>query len=274
MKKQLYIIALLLPTFVIAQVGINTNSPVEELHIAGASSNVRIEGLNSPNNTKNIGALGTSRVFVDAEGDLTLGDGSNNIAILMSPDNYLDDALNTSGSQPGPGNVVNQTGVGSGYTQGGWPRQIGPGLSTFELTKPAIVEINYSLSWEPYKSGNPLDDEHARVVQTLCYLMRMPLTSHDPANFTGYVTTDLDGVPLTLGYALGINGQFYNNGSTSGPSKNFHNTGTDYVKLPAGRYCPMFMAQLAVGNTGGTGAVKMQLGSGQDEVQVIAHYYN
>jgi len=269
--RKIYYLLSLLPSVLIAQVGINTTSPVEEVHVAGNTSTIRIEGLNATNNTSNLGAGNSSRVFANAAGDLVLGAATNNVEILFSPDNYLSDPQDSGGAEA---NVINQTGVGVGYTIAGWPRVIGAGSSTFTLTKNAIVEINYSLSWEVEKAGSPVIDEHARVVQTYLYLLKMPLGSHDPTFATGVVTVDLDGVPLTIGRALGINGQFYTNGSATGANRIFHNTGTDYVKLPPGRYCPMFAGQLAVGNTGGTGAVKMFIGCGQDEVQIIAHYYN
>lgn len=246
----------------LAQVGINTTAPAQGVHVAGATSQVRIEGLNSPNNVKNFGGVNSSRVFVNASGDLVLGDVTNNIEVLMDAENYLSDPQDTGGADA---NDVLQTGEGYGYTEVGWPRLIGPGLSTFTLTRPAIVEINYSLSWGSIeKSGGRLGDGHARIVQCLMYLR-----SGGPSGTI--VTNDLDGQPIGL---LGANGQFYTNNSyTRGERNTFHNTGTDYVKLPAGTYCPMFKAQLAVADTGGTGAVKMFWGIGNDEVQVIAHYY-
>lgn len=263
MKKIFYTLYIL-PAALAAQVGVNTTTPQEEVHIAGSTSTIRIEGLNAVNNPLNLGVGSSTRVFADADGDLVLGAAANNIEVLFNPFNYLADPQDTGGSDA---NVINQTGVGSGYTIAGWPRLIGPGLSTFTLTRNAIVEINYSVSWQVEKSGNPVDDQHARVVQTLLYLRR-----GGPAG--PIVTTDLDGVPLTIGYALGLNGQFFTSGSITAANSNMFNTGTDYVKLPPGTYTPMFAAQLAVGNTGGTGAVKMFIGGQQDEVQIIAHYYN
>lgn len=245
-----------------AQVGINTTNPQQGVHVAGAASKVRIEGLNSPNNVKNLGMGNSTRVFVNGSGDLVLGDVTNNAEVLFDAENYLHDAQDTGGADA---NDCLQTGTGAGYTVVGWPRLIGPGLSTFTLTRPAIVEINYSLSWGVVgKNGSRIDDGHARIVQCFMYLK-----SGGPAGAD--VINDLDGLPIGL---IGANGQFYNNNSaTIGSRDDYHNTGTDYVKLPAGTYCPMFKAQLAVSNTGGTGAVKMFWGIGNDEVQVIAHYY-
>ncbi|RTY95969.1 hypothetical protein [Flavobacterium sp. GT3R68] len=261
MERYLCLIVLC-PMICLAQVGINTIAPLQGVHVAGATSTVKIEGLNSPNNVKNFGGANSSRVFVNANGDLVLGDVANNIEVIFDAENYLSDAQDTGGADA---NDCLQTGTGSGYTVVGWPRVIGPGSSTFTLTRPAIVEINYSLSWGNIeKAGIRLSDGHARIVQCFMYLK-----SGGPAGAD--VINDLDGQPIGL---IGPNGQFYTNNSfTRGERNTFHNTGTDYVKLPAGTYCPMFKAQLAVSDTGGTGAVKMFWGVGNDEVQIIAHYY-
>lgn len=279
MKKYFILAIVFLSCIANGQVGINTTNPLEELHIANSNSSVRIDGLNFPNNVGNLGNGNTSRVFVNAQGDLVLGAATNNIEIVFNPFNYLDDPQTSGGATS---NDVLQTGTGSGYTSAGWPRLTGPGLSTFTLTRPAIVEINYSLSWLVEKSGNPIDDGHARIIQTF-----MILRSGGPSG--AIVSTDYEGVPITLGGALGLNGQFHSNLAATGASghpidlvgtandvvnKYCYNTGSDYVKLGPGTYCPMFYGQCAVGSTGGTGAVKMWIGGGQDEVQIIAHYYN
>lgn len=105
---------------------------------------MKIEGLNSPNNTLNLGGGNSNRVFVNGLGDLVLGNATDNIEVLFDAENYLADPQVNGGANS---NDVIQTGEGFGFTAVGWPRLIGPGLSTFTLTKPAIVEINYSLSW-------------------------------------------------------------------------------------------------------------------------------
>lgn len=268
MKIKLLFLAAFIPTIIVAQnVGINTPTPSEQLHVAGNTSTIRIDGLDATNNVKNLGAGSSSRVYINAAGDLVLGVAANNVAILFDSANYLDDSHTTGGACA---NVVNQTGGGTGYSQVACPRVIGPGTSSFTLTKNAIVEINYSMSWQVEKSGVPITDNFARIVQCYMYLRKGP-TASGPTN--PIVSTDLDMVPITLGGALGLNGQFYTNGAFSGQNSNFHNTGTDYVKLGPGTYTPMFAASLTVGSAGGTGAVKMFVGESNDEVQIIAHYY-
>lgn len=259
--------------FALSQVGINNTNPQEELHVSGTTSTIRVEGLNQTNNPLNLGPNENTRVYVNTNGDLVLNSAPTNIEVLFNPDNYLADPLDTGGADS---NQINQTGVGSGYSEAGWPRQTGPGLSTFTLTRPAIVEINYAISYEIYKSGIPIDDHHARTAQFYVYLRQ-----GGPAG--AIVANDYDGVPLNFAGntgALGYSGNFYTNGSSSGAGggegfdKKFYATGHDYVKLGPGTYTPMFAGILFVANTAGTGAVKMQIGGGQDEIVVIAHYYN
>jgi hypothetical protein len=273
MKKNLTILTLVFSFFTYAQVGINNSNPQEKLHISGPTSTIRIEGLNVVNNPLNLGVNENTRVYANGNGDLVLSTVPTNIAILFNPANYLADPLDTGGADT---NQINQTGVGSGYSQAGWPRQTGPGLSTFTLTRPAIVEINYAISYEIYKSGIPIDDNHARTAQFYVYLRQT-----GPAG--AIVASDYDGNAIDFAGnagALGYSGNFYTNGNSAGAgggegyNKKFYATGHDYVKLAPGTYTPMFAGILFVADTGGTGAVKMQIGGGDDEVLIIAHYYN
>ncbi|WP_313806147.1 hypothetical protein [Flavobacterium sp.] len=273
MRNYTFSIALIcIPFIIFAQVGIKTSNPQQGLHVGGAASTVKIDGLSYPNNVNNLGPGNVSRVFINANGDLVLGTEKSDIELLFDAENYLNDTKDNSG------NMITQHGYGSGYDFAGIPRDI-PN-STFTLTRPAILEINYAVSYLIEKNGsNRMSDGYARIVQTLLYFRQN--------SYTGpVVTTDLDGNPIggsfqidagtsTLGGGLGISGQYYvNNDATRGEMENYHITGTDYIKLPAGTYCPMFSAQLAISDAGGTGAHKMYLGTGNDEVQIIAHYYN
>lgn len=277
MKKILSFIYILTGVFGFAQVGVNTTTPTEELHVAGPTSTIRIEGLNETNNPLNLGDKQNSRVYADPDGDLVLANVPADIGVLFNPENYLDDPLNTSGSPGGPGNQILQTGAGSGYSEAGWPRVIGPGTSTFTLTRPAIVELNYSLSYNIYKNNTSnVDDPNARTAQFYIYL-------RNGGPNGAIIDTDYDGNPIDFAGnpgALGYSGNFYTNGSSSGAGgtegfdKVFYATGHDYVKLGPGTYSPMFSGILFVANTAGTGAVKMQIGPGDDEVIIVAHYYN
>jgi len=273
--KKLYTIALLtLPFLGFSQVGINTTSPQEALHIGGTTSKVRIDGLNTTNNINNLGAGSSSRVYANANGDLVLGSYSRNVAILFDSADYLQNVQD-------PTNLINQVGSGAGFSQGGIP--IGGAAISFTLTKPAIIEVNYSVSWNVGKNVTPtsrIDDFRARIVQTALYFRQN--TYLGPAVINDYYGNPINGGPwcitsncMELGGLLAINGQFFNNISgNNGKWQNFIITAPDYVVLGPGTYTPMFAAQLAVGDTAGTGAVKLYLGPGADELQIIAYYFD
>lgn len=257
----------------VAQVGINTQTPQEELHVAGSSSNIRIDGLNETNNPNNLGTVNTSKVFVNEFGDLVLGELDDNVQLIFDSENYLRDVQN-------PTSLILQTGEGDGFSQAGIPTL---GLAaSFTLTAPAVVEVNYSVSWNVGKNVTPIsriDDFRARVVQTGMYF-RKDNYFGDP------IVNDYFGNPIN-GYALcitsscsevagmiAVSGQIYNNSDgNNGEWRSYRNSASDYVVLGPGTYTPMFAAQLEVGDTNATGAIKLYLGVENDEVQIIAHYF-
>ena len=269
----------------LGQVGVNTTSPQEELHVAGANSGIRIDGLSMANNVENLGVDSNTRVFVNANGDLVLGSPSDNVQIMVDSENYLDDVED-------PTSLINQTGNAFGYDPAGVPSDLV--AAQFTLTGNAILEINYSISWSVYDANasptKRLDDQRSRVIQTGIYF-RLVSDPLDPMSGTA-VVNDVDGVPINggpwcidvnaagtvcqeVGGLLALNGQFYNNAdSRNGAYQNFQNTGSDYVKLGPGTYIGLFAVQMAVGSTTGAGAAKLYLGSGKDDIQIIAHYYN
>lgn len=277
MKKHYTLIILGFYTCLFGQVGVNTNNPQKELHVGGNNSTIRVEGLNTPNNPNNLGTASSTPVYVNANGDLILGTLTDNVEILFDSENYLVDVQD-------PTSLINQTGEGSGFSQGGIP--IGGTAISFTLTKPAIVEVNYSVTWNVGKNVTPtsrIDDFRARIVQTAMYFRQNNYLG--PPVINDYYGNPINGGPwcitsncMELGGLLAINGQFYNNFHTmagsQGEWRNFRNTASDYVVLGPGTYTPMFAAQLAVGNTMGTGAVKLYLGVGMDEVQIVAYYFN
>ena len=193
-----------------SQVGINTTNPQEELHIAGSTSTIRVEGLNSPNDVNNLGVGSTTPVYVNTNGDLVLGTLTDNVEILFDSEDYLMNVQD-------PTNLVNQTGGGAGFTQAGIP--IGGTTISFTLTKPAIVEVNYAVTWTVGKNVAPnsrIDDFRARIVQTAMYFRRNNYLG--PAVINDHYGNPINGGPWCitsncseLGGLLAINGQFYNN---------------------------------------------------------------
>lgn len=275
MKSIFIYTTLLFFSFAKAQnVGINSTNPQEELHVAGETSTIRIDGLNEINNVNNLGQQSTSRVFVNEFGDLVLGEMTDNVQLIFDSENYLRDVTN-------PTSLILQTGEGDGFSQAGIPT-LGLGAS-FTLTAPAVVEINYSVSWtvgKNFSATKKIDDYRARTVQTGIYFR---LNNYlGPALVNDYFGNPINGGALCITSTcseqaglIAINGQIYNNESKDeGEYKSYRNSASDYVVLGPGTYTPMFAAQLEVGDTNATGAVKMYIGLDNDEMQVIAHYFN
>ncbi len=275
-----------------AQVGINTTDPQQEVHVAGINKNVRVEGLDSINNINNFGMGSTTRVLVDAEGDLILGASSeHNINILVDAENYLDD-------NETPNNVIIQTGTGLGYRRAGILNELDPNYNdfVFELTSNAIVEVNYSVSWSIYDaislSKKRLDDERSRIIQTGIYFRKVTYDGNGDEVWGDAVQKDVDDVYINGGPwciemnpsgtscleeagLIALNGQFYKNANQEhGAYFNFKNTASDYVKLGPGYYVALFVGRIEVADINAEGAAKMWVGSGQDELQIIAYYYN
>lgn len=272
-KLKISILSIILATLagsMNAQVGIGTANPEAAVHVGGdANSNIIVDGLNATNNTNNLGVESTTRVYVDSDGDLTLGSSVQNIEIVLDDGNYLPDF----------GQRVNQTGGGEAFTLLNQPNNI-----AFTLSKDAIVQINYSVSWSIEKNNSSLiDDERARIIQTGIYLRNAG---------NNIVTTDLNGNSINPGETcntiygdilnclgtsalIGLSGQYYNNSSGNrGEGRGFHNTGSDYVRLPAGTYKAFFAIQVSVGDAGGSGNIQFEIGTHDDNIQIVAYYYN
>lgn len=108
-----------------AQVGINTTAPQEQLHVAGATSTIRIDGLNSTNNIENDG-VSPGNLSVDADGNLII----HNSLIL------IEDMNSASFLNPPVAVVTND---------GNFVRKKIYD-TTFTLDRPAIVEFNILVS--------------------------------------------------------------------------------------------------------------------------------
>ena len=290
MKKIILLIAFL---FIIdismGQVGINTTNPQQLVHVADSLANVRVDGLSEANNIDNLGVDQTTKVYVDGNGDLTLGSdlGANNSALIVDSANYLNDVTN-------PTNDIIQTGVNFGYSKAGIPVAGIVGAS-FTLTTKAVLEVNYSLSWSIYDAihheKKRLDDVRARVVQTGIYFINSEVGHPDEGSAIEF---DAEGIPINGPFEtwcidpsasgstcneyaglIGLTAQFYNNANAeSGSYQDFRNTASDYVKLGPGTYTALFAAYLQVEVITGGGAAKMYLGTHEDELQILAFYYD
>jgi len=236
--KQLLIF--LFPLFTLAQVGINTTTPKATLHVAGATSTIKLEGLSAAYNPNNLGAKSTTRVFANKEGDLVLGERTDNIRFIMDSEDYI------------PNNreqKVVQTGTGDNFTYLAPSDYIFP---SFSLPVNAIIEINYSLSWRIERNtSQKISDNGARTVKSTVFIYKHATSTYLPTTYA-------------------LTAQFYSNGSTTkGADRFFYSTGSYYVSLPPGTYTIIFGGLLgAQGNDN----VFVYFGADKDQLQVIAYY--
>ena len=142
-----YIVSFIVTAFflgsTIAQVGIGTINPEEDLHIAGTTSTVRIESLDATNNPTYNNGTDLAPVFVDGNGDIVLGNGTG--ASGQEPFNFLIDVPNFVPDDPytlgyGSGSVVNSNDLGETQVEGQ--------ITTIAFTVPndAIVEVKYGIT--------------------------------------------------------------------------------------------------------------------------------
>lgn len=82
-KTALCLIIALISTNTSAQVGIGTTTPQQDLHVAGATSTIRVEGLSSVNNANNNG-IDNPVLKVNLNGDLILEPSVNAIQVDAS----------------------------------------------------------------------------------------------------------------------------------------------------------------------------------------------
>jgi hypothetical protein len=87
------IVLMLVSTASYSQVGIGTTEPQETLHVAGESSTIRIEGLDSNNNTENNGSR--TPLAVDALGNMVLGRSSTHSGRFQEYTNILSTPIYT-----------------------------------------------------------------------------------------------------------------------------------------------------------------------------------
>ena len=114
------------------KIGIKTDTPEEDLHLGGANSTIRIDGLNNVNNTNNETGISGNEVltpvYVDGDGNLNLqAQGSlNKLVTNLDNSSFIPTAV-----------AVNTTGPFNSGTLH---------TSTFTLYQDAIIDVNYTIS--------------------------------------------------------------------------------------------------------------------------------
>jgi len=180
--KLYYILTFIFTSTIVvnAQVGIGTTNPMQYLHIAGANSTVRIEGLNSVNNVNNDG-INDNVIYVNRNGDLILKPSTPTALINL----IGVDLVNPSVQIETPSGSSVDTSLANG---------------SFTTSKSGYVAIEYSLAVGSIHNpdGSSIGDGHPIIISLLVYIDgnlisrdSTPYTSSAiGSNATGYVILD------------------------------------------------------------------------------------
>lgn len=237
-------------TTVWAQVGIGTVSPLEDLHIAGTSSTIRIESLNSTNNPTYNDGVKLSPAYVDGNGTVTLGNGTGPSGQV--PLNFLIDVPNFVPDDP-YGNGNTGTAVYNDNTKTTVDGQVT--TVTFTAPQDAIVEVKYGITLFITSSDLSMAPPYYYV------------TYDQAVSVMTYFKVDLNddglaGAELTKDY--GQKSQSYttfDQGSAGYPYMN----GQAYFKVPAGTHTLYFYGRVKDGLTFNTG---VGFGGAQDYLKI------
>jgi hypothetical protein len=194
-----------------AQVGIGTTDPQEALHIAGSNATIRLEGLDSSNNTLNKGGASMYNVMVDADGKLSLSEQPGQLSSEANISTPVA-VLTTADSNMNSSELFQRS---------------------FTLTQRAMVVITYyiSMDFKSYDGTACLTDGRAKIAHNYWYLgdgttpdttktygMTSSVYSNaDCDTATGYVYNSRSvTIPLEAGtYSVHMNGAVYGGGITS-----------------------------------------------------------
>ena len=228
MKNQICLSTLFLfiSVFTLAQVGIGTTNPLQALHIAGTTSTIRIEKLNSVNNPILNNGVKLAPVYVDQDGEFTLNppnfitDGGT--AAGVAPLNFLLTLGNFIPDNGGVGAVVNNPLTSTFATN-----QIV--VVPFVSPQTALIEVKYGIT--------VVVSQGDLTVPTF-----MLFNDKSARSFQVYFCIDLnsDGLDaLELSKKYGDKGQFYAStvqGTLGYPYMNSHG----YANIPAGNHQLVF----------------------------------
>lgn len=231
MKKITFLFSILLATLGYSQVGIGTTNPLEDLHIADPSGTIRIESLNSTNNALNDG-VDPSPVFVDEDGNLTLGDqanvgGNRPLNFLIDVGDFIEDDPYAP-TITGTGSVVNSPLASATATDT---------IATVALIVPqdAIVEVKYGVTL--MITGNDLKLGCPCFYHTFDEAITMSTYFRVDLNNNGMI----DGTEANTTY--GLKGQYYET-NTGGSIGYPYMNGQAYMELPAGTYTLFFYGEI------------------------------
>ncbi len=225
MKKKYFII--LFTTFLSSQaqnVGVNTTSPQQALHLGSNTGTIRVDGLNSINNDYNGGVAGqTYPLYVDRNGDMTL-----RVSAYQNSDGS--DAYTTAGIN---GSVeITAAQANDGY------ETVEITSYTFTVSRNTTVEVKYSLSVEVFQNN-------------LLAIIKDPYAR----NITNFFTLDTPVLaPTTRRFAPSSKCYFNRNDAATIPAAApdaatgyIYNSGTTYIALTPGTHILRFYGTVCSG---------------------------
>ena len=180
------------------RIGINTNNPQKELHIAGNTSTLRIEALNTTNNTHNVVA-DPAPVYVNNDGDLTLQPPLIQTFMPINDLNFLGTGVS----------IVDNT--GAGVVKSLHDR-------TITLTQESLVHVTYQFSVQI-----TMPDGVAPIVDGASRLFRSYVSVNGSTDYIALSTGTYTNNPKAGGSGTYAAGYYYLSGN-------------GYVQLPAGTH--------------------------------------
>ena len=219
----------------VSGVGINEDTPQQALHLGSQTGTIRVDGLNSTNNTYNGGGVDqTYPLYVDHNGDLTL-----KVSAYQNSDGS--DAYTTA-SINGTVAITAAQSPNDGY------ETVEITSYTFTVARNTILEIKYSLSIEVFQNNALaiIKDAHARNITNFFTLDAATLTAttrrYAPSSKCYFNFND----PLVK-----VNGD-YNGPSAALPNAStgfIYNSGTTYINLTPGTHTLRFYGTVSSGTT-------------------------
>lgn len=235
MKTKYFFIFLFISTFCSAQVGIGTTNPQKEFHVAGENSTIRIESLNSTNDSTFNDGIKPAPAYVNADGDLTLG---NSFSGGLGPFNFLLDLHNFIPDNPygwTEPDEINTTGYVLNSPLGQSTVEGEIISSTFTVPQEALIEVKYGVTL--YIKGEDMSANPPPYAD---------VTYGQTINMVAFFLIDIDNDGLSeeeLGKRYGIKGQYFEtqDGGNSGfPYMN----GQAYFTLPVGTHKIYFYGKI------------------------------